>query len=221
MFRQAVFRTSSATFKSASKAQLVGGSRRWIQTNANAARGRRSGNTVALVAAAAALGSWAVYSGQRRIHNDAKNEAEGSKAKLDSTLGPGIDVKDEDSLHSLVWGSNRCATTPASWASTYRKLRTRVLSPTSKQHDLIRAPAVANWLDGVALRDLQLHETYGACVDAHGDVYQWGDGFYAGVIPPGGQGLPPKITLKGKVRSRYFLPGLSTNAPGRISFNSK
>lgn len=43
---------------------------------------------------------------------------------------------------------------------------------------------------------MQLHERYGACVDARGDVYQWGDGFYGPTLS--GE-HPPKRTLKNKV----------------------
>ena len=61
----------------------------------------------------------------------------------------------------------------------------------------IRTPAVAGWLNNVALRDLQFHHTHAACVDARGDVYQWGDGFFGRAF----SGVrSPKRTLRGKVR---------------------
>ncbi|KAI6036529.1 regulator of chromosome condensation 1/beta-lactamase-inhibitor protein II, partial [Pisolithus microcarpus] len=40
-------------------------------------------------------------------------------------------------------------------------------------------PQTSAWLENVALRDLALHERHAACVDARGDVYQWGDGFFS------------------------------------------
>lgn len=68
--------------------------------------------------------------------------------------------------------------------------------PNGPTTEPIRTPAVAEWLNNVALRDLQFHHTHAACVDARGDVYQWGDGFFgkafAGV-------RSPKRTLRGKV----------------------
>lgn len=52
-----------------------------------------------------------------------------------------------------------------------------MLSISEDVEESIRSPAVANWLENVALRALVLHERHAACVDARGDVYQWGDGF--------------------------------------------
>ena len=64
----------------------------------------------------------------------------------------------------------------------------------------VRTPAVAGWLKDVALRDLGLHEEHGACIDALGDVYQWGDGFFgthnSGDATSSGK---PVLTLRGKV----------------------
>lgn len=62
--------------------------------------------------------------------------------------------------------------------------------------DPIRTPTFAAWLDNVALRDLALHQ-HSACVDARGDVYQWGDGFFESRSD---QTQKPKLTLRGKVR---------------------
>ena len=76
--------------------------------------------------------------------------------------------------------------------------RQNLLSPESPV-DLIRSPAVAKWLENVALRDLVLHETHAACVDVRGDVYQWGNGFFEG------KSLQPVLTLRGKVRERLLF----------------
>lgn len=48
---------------------------------------------------------------------------------------------------------------------------------------------------GTALRDLAFHEKHAACVDASGNVYQWGDGFSGDASSTDG----PVLTLKGKV----------------------
>lgn len=59
----------------------------------------------------------------------------------------------------------------------------------------LKSPSPLPWLEGVALRDLALHESHAACVDARGDVYQWGD-----VSVKGNLATRPVRTLKGKVR---------------------
>ncbi|KAG2014091.1 hypothetical protein CC2G_010937 [Coprinopsis cinerea AmutBmut pab1-1] len=141
----------------------------------------------AAVIAAAVIGTSVLYSVNAKgnlVHNDVQNGD--PQWKLHAGLADGALVKDQETLRSLVWGSNR----------------SKILSPQSTYDDSIRAPAVALWLDGVALRDFQLHERYGACVDARGDVYQWGDGFFgdllAGQSSSTGKHHGPKLTLKGK-----------------------
>jgi alpha-tubulin suppressor-like RCC1 family protein len=69
-----------------------------------------------------------------------------------------------------------------------------LIAPTTPGVDSVKWPSVANWLDNVALRDLALHEHHGACVDARGDVYQWGDGFFGT-----DSDRKPVLTLQGKV----------------------
>lgn len=64
--------------------------------------------------------------------------------------------------------------------------------------EYVRTPAVADWLNGVALRDLSMHERHAACVDASGDVYQWGDGFFGSSESASTSGKPVS-TLRGKV----------------------
>jgi len=46
------------------------------------------------------------------------------------------------------------------------------------------------------LRDIGFSKTHAACVDAAGDVYQWGDGFF-GDEPAGNR--RPRVTLSGRV----------------------
>ncbi|KAK0197250.1 regulator of chromosome condensation 1/beta-lactamase-inhibitor protein II [Armillaria mellea] len=89
------------------------------------------------------------------IHNDSEWPGPSqppSKVTRDSN------VKNSEALQSLVWGSN--------------KSKTLLLD--REEPDSIRTPAIAEWLEGVALRDLVLHKDHAACVDARGDVYQWG-----------------------------------------------
>ena len=72
----------------------------------------------------------------------------------------------------------------------------KTILPSGSTTEPIRTPSVAEWLNNVALRDLQFHHTHAACVDARGDVYQWGDGFFGKAFV----GIrSPKCTLRGKV----------------------
>ena len=56
----------------------------------------------------------------------------------------------------------------------------------------------------MALRDLVLHEKHAACVDARGDVYQWGKGFSE-------KARQPILTLRGKVHNVLLYSYLSLN----------
>lgn len=72
-----------------------------------------------------------------------------------------------------------------------------VATPESEKEKTIRFPTIASWLDDIALRDMQLHKQHSACVDAKGDVYQWGDGFFGSAVSQGA--AKPIPTLRGKV----------------------
>lgn len=63
----------------------------------------------------------------------------------------------------------------------------------------LKSPTPLPWLNGVALRDLVLHEIHAACVDARGDVYQWGS-----VSTQGNTPTKPIRTLRGKVGGLDF-----------------
>ncbi|KAF8892587.1 regulator of chromosome condensation 1/beta-lactamase-inhibitor protein II [Infundibulicybe gibba] len=82
-------------------------------------------------------------------------------------------------LEAIVWGSNRSNT----------------LLLEESNEDGLHTPTIANWLEGVALRHLVLHQRHAACVDSRGDVYQWGDGFFGTQAT---SGRKPQLTLKGK-----------------------
>lgn len=84
------------------------------------------------------------------------------------------DSENPESLDSAVWGSNKSKTLDPS-------------EPTSS----FPVPSDVPWLHNVALRDLALHESHAALVDARGDVYQWGDGFATRL-------QKPILTLSGK-----------------------
>lgn len=59
----------------------------------------------ALLVSSLALASCVAYVGGRKIYNDAQSNKE--TVTVDSTFAPASQLKDQDTLHSLVWGSNR------------------------------------------------------------------------------------------------------------------
>ena len=86
--------------------------------------------------------------------------------------------------------------------------RAHIISPDASDAVQIRTPAVASFLQDVALRDLAVHATHAACVDGRGDVYQWGDGFFGGqtsaaaaAAAASGDNRKAMLTLQGKVRA--------------------
>ncbi|KAH0584302.1 putative E3 ubiquitin-protein ligase HERC4 [Termitomyces sp. J132] len=117
------------------------------------------------------------YTNSRPIHNDAASQSPLENAtKKKSNLITGGDIADSDDLRTVVWGSNK-----------YNTL-------TMEDIDVIRTPSIAEWLDGVALRDLAIYKDNAACVDSRGDVYQWGNGFTGGDV----QKRKPILTLREK-----------------------
>ncbi|KAF7796898.1 hypothetical protein EIP86_008083 [Pleurotus ostreatoroseus] len=125
------------------------------------------------------------YAPRERIHNDAPalpgTSSTTSQADQE-TIVRGVSPID-GSLATLVWGSNK----------------THTLSSDDHVPESIRTPAVADWLKDVALRDLVLHERHAACIDAKGDVYQWGDGFFGSAGPENASTSgKPALTLRGK-----------------------
>ncbi|KAH9842348.1 RCC1/BLIP-II [Rhodofomes roseus] len=153
---------------------------------------------VASTAAASAGIVW--YSTRGTVHNDAPPPTAISGSQEKAASSSLTFPKSEDKLETLVWGSNKSHT----------------LSIDAESPDSIRAPAVAAWLENVALRELALHERHAACVDARGDVYQWGSGFED---RPGSSSGQPTRTLRGKNIVRLQLTPTrvyALSASGRI-----
>ncbi|KAF9009392.1 regulator of chromosome condensation 1/beta-lactamase-inhibitor protein II [Cyathus striatus] len=123
---------------------------------------------------AVTVASTVMYTTVQTVYNDSTPEAPSAKEQtVKPVWSSTIDPKE---LQTLVWGSN-----------TYK-----TLSPDDPLQEPIRVPSVAKWLNNVALRDLVVHEKHAACIDARGDVYQWGDGFFT-------EGpKSPKLTLRGQ-----------------------
>ncbi|KZO95773.1 RCC1/BLIP-II protein [Calocera viscosa TUFC12733] len=123
---------------------------------------------------AAALGLTAVtVVGAGVVHLDASVPKKTVPAPVEAQQDPG------KSLTAWSWGTNDY----------------KVASSSAATGNTIRSPQPLPHLSGVALRDLALHEKHGACVDAAGNVYQWGDGFFEATVEGARQ---PKLTLKGK-----------------------
>ncbi|ETW85478.1 Chloroperoxidase [Heterobasidion irregulare TC 32-1] len=118
------------------------------------------------------------------IHNDAVPSgdlADKTKTLQEASRIPKVEETD-GKLRLLAWGSNK----------------SHIISPDSSI-DSIRTPVAASFLENSALRDLALHSSHAACVDARGDVYQWGDGFFGpSTSASGTKDRGPTLTLKGK-----------------------
>ncbi|KDR81766.1 hypothetical protein GALMADRAFT_60407 [Galerina marginata CBS 339.88] len=136
------------------------------------------GRRIAITFVSTVVAGSALWYSTSKVHNDAILRPP-SADKPKTTVVPVEKSKDTNVLYSLVWGSNV----------------NKTLSPDLPDSDNLRTPTVAQWLNGVALRDLQLHQKHAACVDAKGDVYQWGDSFFGEALP---RAHHPKLTLRGK-----------------------
>lgn len=155
-------------------------------TVAQSARQLSKAPKTALLGASFALGAGTLwYINHDALYLDASAALDSTspldQAKLAALSVP--NVGPDGTLNSFTWGSNK----------------TNVISPETPKIDSVRMPTPVKWLQNVALRDLALHEQHAACVDARGDVYQWGDGFFgAGPSDPRSQEWAPKQTLQGK-----------------------
>ncbi|QRV86213.1 RCC1/BLIP-II protein [Ceratobasidium sp. AG-Ba] len=147
--------------------------------------GRTSKTLATSAALAGAIATTYLLNTRNTVYND------GTVTPIADALVPTTDtappkMSDDGRLHTYVWGSNK-----------YKILAPGVLK------DNIRLPQdVPAWTD-VALRDLALHEKHAACVDAAGDVYQWGTGYYGELAEA--QVGEPQRTLTGKNISKVAL----------------
>lgn len=88
--------------------------------------------------------------------------------------------------------------------------RNHVLSSSSDETTPIKRPELSPILSNTALRDLAVTEEYGVCVDARGDIYQWGDGF-SGQLARSDRPPRPQKTLSGKVTRTIYMYCLVLN----------
>ncbi|KIM80836.1 hypothetical protein PILCRDRAFT_822120 [Piloderma croceum F 1598] len=128
------------------------------------------------------------YSTTTVIHCDALASDRATKSRDESTVELG---GSDGTLNSVVWGSNK----------------SNAIAPQNPEVESVRTPLVAVWLRNVALRDLALHENHAACVDARGDIYQWGNGFFGppSVSADGSRNRKPTRTLRDKNIIRLAL----------------
>ncbi|KAG2077976.1 RCC1 BLIP-II [Suillus decipiens] len=141
----------------------------------------RPARSVVIASSATATAGILWYSFSTTIHNDAvitpKPEDTSKSVPKAYTSSTGI-TEDDRSICAVVWGSNQY----------------NLIDPNEPGVQRVQYPVNASWLKDVALRDLALHERHAACVDARGDVYQWGGGFF-GSNPTSKS--EPKLTLRG------------------------
>lgn len=150
------------------------------------------------------------YANTRTLHSDSSSSPGPETTKLVPSSQSVATVSNAgDTLESLVWGSNQCAIelvfTPK-LKLIHILFRCRTLLPDEGKdvNTSMRTPTSAAWLENVALRDIALHRRHAACVDARGDLYQWGDGFIDSESNSSQDGKPV-LTLRGKVRT-FSLP---------------
>ncbi|KAF8682603.1 ERAP1-like C-terminal domain [Rhizoctonia solani] len=173
--------------RSAGAIHTNGVGRRWIGTTTRTSRTqgfgtRNSGAFITGAALAAATATIYAFNAAQVAHNEDPNSIAASISGSKNTAP--LKLEDDGKLHTYVWGSNKY----------------NILSPGSGK-DTIRTPEdVISWT-GLALRDLAFHEKHAACVDAAGDVYQWGDAYYGEGNSSGG----PQRTLSGKNVSQIAL----------------
>ncbi|KAG1803539.1 regulator of chromosome condensation 1/beta-lactamase-inhibitor protein II [Suillus plorans] len=154
-----------------------------ISCTAQVARARPA-RSVVIASSAAATAGLLWYSFSTTIHNDAimtpKLEDISKSAQKASASSTGV-TEDDGSICAVVWGSNQY----------------NVINPNEPGVQRVQCPVNSSWLKDVALRDLALHERHAACVDARGDVYQWGDGFFGSSSTSKSEPQGPKLTLRG------------------------
>lgn len=118
--------------------------------------------TAAAAVTAVALTTW--YATTSPVHSEAAAPSVAANADITpTTMSQQDQMRQRAKLQGVyAWGSNRY----------------NVVAPDAPSVTLIRSPRSIPFFDGVALRDICLQEKHGVAVDAQGDVYQWGLGFF-------------------------------------------
>jgi hypothetical protein len=187
--------------------------RRWFPHHSGSGLRRSSTalRSAAVAASVSVAAATATITVQQAIAGSLHNDASPSDpaAAISSKINPGEIAKvggDDEELRLLVWGSNRFVCLSLSvillFTEVHTLQRSGIISPGESDAVQIRTPAVASFLQDVALRDLAVHAAHAVCVDGRGDVYQWGDGFFGKESASGNR--KPVLTLQGKVRPSHF-----------------
>ncbi|SPC67274.1 related to FMP25 - mitochondrial inner membrane protein involved in assembly of cytochrome bc1 complex [Ustilago sp. UG-2017b] len=117
--------------------------------------------TAAGAVTAVALTTW--YSTTSPVYCEAAQSVATNADITPTTMSQQDQMRQRAKLQGVyAWGSNRY----------------NVVAPDAPSVTLIRSPRSIPFFDGVALRDICLQEKHGVAVDAEGDVYQWGLGFF-------------------------------------------
>lgn len=123
----------------------------------------------------AATAAYHTFSPSPLVHNDAPASAVLEDKPLSGVPNPVGEIvtlttpSQQDQMRQravnqgvYAWGSNRY----------------NVVAPDSPQTTLVKTPRSIPFFDGMALRDVVMEEKHAVAVDAHGDVLQWGLGFF-------------------------------------------
>ncbi|KAF9233602.1 regulator of chromosome condensation 1/beta-lactamase-inhibitor protein II [Melanogaster broomeanus] len=143
------------------------------------------------------------YLSDNVVHNDSGNILAPQVKPVAPKTANSTGVSQDGTICAVVWGSNK----------------SNLIHPASPRIETVQVPENAKWLENVALRDLALHERHAACVDARGDVYQWGDEFFSSTPGARTESKTPKLTLRGKNIVRLQLTDsrvYALSASGRI-----
>ncbi|KIJ69336.1 hypothetical protein HYDPIDRAFT_123692 [Hydnomerulius pinastri MD-312] len=139
------------------------------------------GRSVAIASSTtAAVLLW--YFSNNVVHNDAVDILLPETKPASQVSNNSTGLNEDGSISAVVWGSNK----------------SNLIDPKVPGVETVQLPSNVKWLQNVALRDMALHERHAACVDARGDVYQWGDGFFGFISGSASEAKVPKATLRGK-----------------------
>ncbi|CAO1617731.1 unnamed protein product [Sympodiomycopsis kandeliae] len=144
-------------------------------TSASRSGGRRYAGAVTGTVAAVSAAAISYHLSSSPIQNDAPASAVLENKPLSDGPNPvGEIVTLTDSSQQTQMRDRSKSQGVYAWGSN----RYNVVAPDSPQTTLVKTPRSIPFFDGMALRDVVLEEKHAVAVDAHGDVVQWGLGFF-------------------------------------------
>ncbi|GJJ12017.1 hypothetical protein Clacol_006255 [Clathrus columnatus] len=126
-------------------------------------------NVAFVIVSSTVLGASFYALSQKPIYND-------TVVRGPDVTNPGLT---SEQLNPIVWGSNH----------------NRLIDPGQSPNATFKTPTYIPNLFSSPLKDLVFSVNHAACIDARGDVYQWGDGFFGSDVI---ENRRPQLTLKGK-----------------------